>query len=74
MNLNISYIHQALVKKVKDKNIFVSEIEEKLKKELGNQVKIKTNKNYEGSMTLHFDSIASLEDLISRLSKKHTRN
>ncbi|WP_096818013.1 ParB/RepB/Spo0J family partition protein [Lactococcus fujiensis] len=57
-------------KKVKDKNIFVSEIEEKLKKELGNQVKIKTNKNYEGSMTLHFDSIASLEDLISRLSKK----
>lgn len=52
-----------------DKNIFIKATEEELKKTIGNTVKIKSNKVYKGSLTINFDSLDELEQLILQLIK-----
>lgn len=48
-------------------DIFADEIEKELMKKLGNKVKIKKNKNHQGSLSINFDSLDELENLIQLL-------
>lgn len=49
--------------------LYVEETEEKLKQILGNVVKISTNSQFSGKISLSFNTLDELEGLISRLKK-----
>ncbi|MFC4651707.1 ParB/RepB/Spo0J family partition protein [Lactococcus nasutitermitis] len=54
-----------------DKNIFIEEREHELIKILGKSVKIKANKQYQGTLSVSFDSLDELEELTKLLKKYH---
>lgn len=49
------------------RNIYITEIEEKLRKNLGNSVKIVSSKKNKGSLSVKFDNLEELENLIKKL-------
>ncbi|MDR2977085.1 MAG: ParB/RepB/Spo0J family partition protein [Streptococcaceae bacterium] len=49
------------------KNIYIEEIEENLRKILGNSVKIISSKKNKGSLSVKFDNLEELENLIKKL-------
>jgi ParB family chromosome partitioning protein len=61
--------HEESSPKTNKKNIFIEEIEEKLKRNLGNTVKISENKLHQGSLNIKFDNLEELEKLISKLEQ-----
>ncbi|HEY0222128.1 ParB/RepB/Spo0J family partition protein [Lactovum miscens] len=63
--------HKDKNSRTKAKNIFIEEIEEKLKKEIGNTVKITENKHHQGNLSIKFNSIDELENLINKLSSSN---
>jgi ParB family chromosome partitioning protein len=52
-----------------DTNIFLAESEENLKKILGNTVKINANSHYQGQLSVKFDNLEELENLLQKLQK-----
>ena len=50
-------------------NIFINETEQLLHQALGNKVKIKANKNYQGTLSIDFTTLEELEQLIKLLKK-----
>ncbi|MFV0556437.1 MAG: ParB/RepB/Spo0J family partition protein [Lactovum sp.] len=54
-------------KKKNKKNIFLTEIEENLHQQLGNIVKITENKKHQGTLSVKFDNLEELENLIKKL-------
>lgn len=52
-----------------DRNIFIAQIEQELKKKLGNTVKISANAHYQGKISVSFANLDELENLINHLRK-----
>jgi ParB family chromosome partitioning protein len=61
--------HEIRTDKAVSTDIFTDELEIMLKRALGNTVKIKSNKQHKGVLSLSFDSLDELENLVEKLKK-----